>query len=125
MNFLLAEVSSTLESVGQLISVLLIFVIVLGITYFTTKWIAGYQKGMMKNKNIKVVETFGLSSGKYVQILKIGEKFIAVAVCKDSVTKLADLSPEEVEEFSLNEGATKNESFAVVLDKFKNLKPKK
>ena len=39
--------SSSLNSFIQLLGVLLIFLFVLVITYFTTKWIGGYQKVQM------------------------------------------------------------------------------
>ena len=43
------------SSYAQFITVLLVFVVVLGITALTTKWIAGYQKGQSFNRNLKVV----------------------------------------------------------------------
>jgi len=37
--------AGTMDSYLQFITVLILFVFVLVITYVTTKWIAGYQKG--------------------------------------------------------------------------------
>ena len=53
----------------QLLGVLVIFVLVLGLTYLTTKWIASYQKDRSFSKNLQVVETLKLSTNKYIQII--------------------------------------------------------
>ena len=46
--------SSSLNSFIQLLGVLLIFLFVLVITYFTTKWIGGYQKVQMSGRSFQV-----------------------------------------------------------------------
>ena len=48
--------SSSLNSFIQLLGVLLIFLFVLVITYFTTKWIGGYQKVQMSGRSFQVVD---------------------------------------------------------------------
>lgn len=93
---ILLEISSGWESFFQLIGVLLIFLFVLVITYFTTRWIAGYQKGAMYNKNIKVIETFRVNNNKFIQIIQIGEKYLAISVCKDTINVLTELTEEQL-----------------------------
>ena len=80
----------------QFITVFIIFVVVLGITAMTTKWIAGYQKKQTENSNMEVVETSRIASNKYLQIVRVGEKYIVIAVCKDTVTYLCEVSPEQL-----------------------------
>ena len=41
----------------QLITVLLLFVVVLGVTAFTTRWIASYQRQQNVGGHVEVVET--------------------------------------------------------------------
>lgn len=93
---ILLEISSGWESFFQLIGVLLIFLFVLVITYFTTRWIAGYQKGVMSNKNIRIIETFRMNNNKFIQIVQIGEKYLAVSVCKDTINVLTELTEEQL-----------------------------
>lgn len=88
--------SSSLESFIQLVGALLIFAFVLVITYFTTKWIGGYQKQQMSGRSFQLVETVRIANNKYVQILKLGEVYLVVAVGKDEVTMLAKLTEEEI-----------------------------
>lgn len=93
------------DSIAQLITVLLLFVLILGLTWYTTRWIAGYQKGQKKGSNINVLETCSVGNGKYIQIVKLAETYVAIAVCKDTVTLLAEI-PKEQLIFSDGEGKT-------------------
>lgn len=88
--------SSSLESFIQLAGVLIIFVFVLVITYFTTKWIGSYQKQHMSGNGFQVVNTLRIANNKYVQILKLGDVYLVIAVGKDEVTMLAKLTEEEI-----------------------------
>ena len=63
--------SASFRSLMQLIGVLIIFVFVLIITYFTTKWVGGFQKIQMSKGNLKVLETIRIANGKFLQLVKI------------------------------------------------------
>ena len=117
--------NSTINSIGQFISVILIFIFVLFITYFTTRWIAKYQQGNIVNKNIKVIETYKLTTNKYIQFVKIGSKYIAIAIGKDNVEKLVELTEDEIETFQIDNGFKNEESFSKIFDRIKNIKSKK
>ncbi|MCH5257897.1 MAG: flagellar biosynthetic protein FliO [Lachnospiraceae bacterium] len=93
---MILTVSGSMNSYLQFMTVLILFVFVLGITWFVTKWIGGYQKTMSRNVNIEVVETFHLANNKYIQIIRVGKKYLAVAIGKDSVTMLTEVSEEDL-----------------------------
>ena len=93
--------SDSLNSYLQFLTVLILFVFVLGITWFVTRWIGGYQKARSINANIEVLETSRLANNKYIQIIRVGKKYLAVAIGKDSVTMLTEI-PEE--QLTLSEG---------------------
>ena len=117
--------NSTLESVLQLIGIVLIFAFVLVATFFTTRWIANYQHAATKNRNIRVVETYRLTTNKYIQIVQVGEKYLAIGVSKDNITVLAELDGDEIIDFSAEYESSKGESFGKIMEKIKTLKPKK
>lgn len=126
---LLATGISGLDNFLQLIGVLLIFAFVLVITYFTTKWIAGYQKKQLVNKNLRVVETLKITNNKFVQIIEAGDRYLVIGLGKDEIHLLATLSeeqmkalPEDIPSFDKKDFG---ESFQEVLDKFKEHLPKK
>lgn len=103
----------------DLITVLLIFVFVIAITLFTTKYIANYQKVQNAGKNIEVLETYRISQSKYIQIVKIGKKNVAIAVSKDTVTLLTALEEGDIS-FPEEMGESKN--FKEILASLKKTK---
>lgn len=112
---MILAVSDRADSYIQFITILIIFVFVLAITYWVTKWTAGYQKSKTTGANMEMVEALRLTNNKYVQIIRIGQKYLAVAVCKDTVTMLAEI-PED--ELCFSEGTkSKVSSFRDVLAK--------
>lgn len=89
---------------AQLITVLLIFVAVLALTAYTTKYIAKVQKQTGMSGNLEVLETIRISSTKYIQLVRIGDTYVAMAVCKDTVTKLCEIPKEQLKETTPIEG---------------------
>lgn len=110
--------ATTVKSVAQLLTLLVIFAFVLGITYFTTRYVANYQRGKMIDSNIKLMDAARLSQNKYIQIVQIGKKYYALAVCKDTVTVIAEV-PEEEMIFNQDTGVVP-QKFADILSNFKN-----
>ena len=102
----------------ELIASLLIFVVVLAAALVSTKWLANYQKGIRANGNIEIVESSQLTTNKYLQIVRIGEKYIAIAVCKDTVTMLCEISKEELKEGTVQ--SYNGPDFKTLLNRFKN-----
>lgn len=96
MNVLMTSYSR-LSSFAQLITLIIVFVFVLGLTMVATRWMAKLQKQQYKCTNIEVIETFRISNTKYIQIVRTGRKYIAIAVCKDTVTMLTELQQDELE----------------------------
>ena len=66
---LLSMTSNRLDSIVQLITAVCIFIFVLALAYFTTKFTAGFQKSKLASPNVEVIETFRLTQNKYIQIV--------------------------------------------------------
>ena len=88
--------SSNIDGYAQLITVLLIFVAVLAVTALTTKYIAKVQKQTGMSGNIEILETIRVSSTKYIQLVRIGDTYVAMAVCKGTITKLCEIPKEQL-----------------------------
>ena len=110
--------SGQFDSFVQFITVLLLFLFVLVITYVVTRWLSGVQKAQMAGKNMELIETMRISNSKYIQIMRAGDRYLVIAVCKDTVTLLAELSKEELS-FSLHNERADNLSFREIFDKIK------
>ena len=87
---------STFAGIFKLIFLVIIFIVTLVLSYLVTKWYA--NSGLVKNKtnNIEIKESFQLAPGKTISIVRIGEKYVALAQFKDNVVKLAELTEEEL-----------------------------
>ena len=114
---MLLSIQSGIDSVVQFMTVLIMFVFVLGITYFTTRYIAKIQKGQMSNKNMELIDTLRISNNKYLQIVRVGERYYCMAVCKDTVTLLGEIQKEELV-FYEND-ASAGMDFQAILEGFK------
>lgn len=117
---MLLSVASGLNSVAQFITMLLIFVFVLGITYFTTKFLAGVQKERYRSVNMEIIETLRISNSKYLQIVRIGSKYFGMAVCKDTVTVLGEIQKEDL--FFNDDSEVACMNFREILEKMKSSK---
>ncbi len=104
------------NSIIQFITVTIIFVFVLAITYFTTRWVGLYQKKHMSHGNIKIIESMRLSGNKVLEVVKTGDKSFLIAVCKDTVTCIGEVNEDTLE---LNEPERAGESFGTVFNRFR------
>ncbi len=84
------------DSIASFFTVLVIFIFILVITYFTTRYIANYQKGKFGGKNIKVIESARLTTNKFLQIVQIGDEYFAIALGKDEVTFISKLDKDNL-----------------------------
>lgn len=110
-------ITSGIDSAAQFFTIVVIFLVVLGLTYATTRWTANYQKGRNANNNVEIIEVSKIAANKYIEIVRCGDKYLAVAICKDTVTMLCELSKEQIslEEKKLSE----NNGFKEILEKAK------
>ncbi|GFI01992.1 MAG: flagellar biosynthetic protein FliO [Lachnospiraceae bacterium] len=119
---MLLSVTTRMDSYIQFMTVLTLFVFVLIVTYLVTRWIARYQKGRAGLGNLEIVETCRVSPNKYVQIIRAGKRYLVVAIGKDEIHMLSELSEEEID---LQEnGQEQTLDFASVFDRVKKLKEK-
>ena len=77
----------------------------------------------MLSPNVDIVETFRLAQNKYLQIIRVGEKYFSIVVCKDTVTLLGELTKDDITIPDTKIGTTM--SFQEILDKAKKLTHKK
>lgn len=127
---LIASGVSMWKSLGQLIWVLILFVLVLLLTLLTTRFLAKYQRGQMQgSQNLRIIETMRVSANGYIQIIEAGYVYLVIAVSKDHIEKLAELTKDQLKPEVPSNTALPNidmgESFHDILDKVKKHLPKK
>lgn len=109
----------------KLIASIVVFVFVIAATYFTTRFIGNYQKKTLKGTNFDTIEVYRLTPNKYLQLIRMGNQYVVIAVCKDTVTTICTLDgdnlvmPEETEQKALNLGI-EPQSFSEMFERLKN-----
>lgn len=119
---MLLSVATEMDGYVQFMTVLILFVFVLAITYLVTRWIANYQKNRAGSGNLEIIETCRVASNKYIQIVRAGEKYLVIGIGKDEVHMLSELSAVELE---LKEEGKQTDAFVDILEKVKRLKDNK
>lgn len=111
------------SNVLQLMGLLIVFILILVVTYYTTRFVAGVKNGVTKNSNFKVLETYRLSQNKYLQLIQIGTKYFVIAVSKDNVNFLAELNENDI--FIAEKNVTPSGNFKdIILTALKKQKEK-
>ena len=82
-------------NIARFLTLLVIFILVLGVTFYTTKFVARTQQGRINSANMEIMETMPVANGKYLQIVRIGGKYVVLAIAKDSITKVTELAEGE------------------------------
>ena len=110
--------TSSVNGTARLFTVILIFIFVLLITYLTTKYVGSYQKMQSVNKNFEVIETYRVANNKFLQLVRIADKYVVIAIGKDEITKIT-----EVDSSSLivkeNDKTVSSDTFASIIFKAK------
>ena len=115
-------ITTRADSYIQFMTVLILFVFILAATYLVTKWIAKAQKEKVGNGNLEVIETCRITQNKYVQIIRAGGKYLVIAIGKDEIHMLAELTEEDLIFQEPAKGQISD--FAGILERVRNLKEK-
>ena len=111
---MLATAQNSLQSIFELLGLIVIFVIVLVVCYYTTRFVAGKQLAQKKAGNFEVVETFAITQNKYLQLIRMGNKYVVISVAKDSVSYITEIEESEVCQIQKNTNMS-GKSFKEVL----------
>ena len=107
--------SGSTNSYVEFITICIIFIGVLALTLYVTKWIAKYQRVQNAGKNMEIIEACRIDVSKYMQLVRVGDKYFVIAVCKDTVTMLTEVPVEQLK-FSSPEEST-GTNFGSLLEK--------
>lgn len=110
--------SSSFDSIGQLIWLVVLLIIILAAAYYTSRFIAGIKLGQMKKSNFQVIDTYRVTPNKTLQIVKIGNKYVVISIGKDDIHFITELDESEVTIRENQQGEKQN--FRQILDKLKN-----
>ncbi|NLP34593.1 MAG: flagellar biosynthetic protein FliO [Clostridiales bacterium] len=106
------------DNIWEFLGLVLLLVIILIATYYTTKWIGKAKAGQLKSSNFELIDSYRISPNKMLQIVKVADKYIVIAVGKDFTEYITELDESQVK---LREGQSNdNISFKKILEKLKD-----
>jgi flagellar protein FliO/FliZ len=114
------ESFSTTNNVLQLLGLILLLIVILIAAYYTSKFVGRYKMGQLKNSNIQVIEAYRISTNKMLQIVKISNKYLVLAISKDNITCITELDESEVLAHEINED--EKQSFRHIFEKIRGKK---
>ncbi len=90
--------TSSIESIGQILGMLVIFFLILFAAYYVTKFIGKKGGYGSVGRNIRMIETYRLAADKYIAIVEAAGRYFLIGVTKNSIENLAELSKDEIVE---------------------------
>gem|GEM_PF-1384591 len=102
----------------QLVTLVFILIAILFAAYYTSRLVGKFTLGQLKNSNFKVIDTYRISPNKYLQIVKIANKYIAISVSKDNVQFLSELDESEI--FIRDDNMKENLNFKQIFENIRN-----
>ncbi len=123
MTFLTTFGYSGIESVLKLIGLIILCVLIILASYFTTRFVGKKQSGNSPESNFKSLDVFRLTPNKYLQLIQIGTRYFVLAVSKDSVEMIAELSKEDITYWHTEKKVSFKEIMSKVTSSKKESKP--
>ena len=111
--------SSLGGNIFQFVVVLVIFIGILFLTGFATKWIATYMhnQNFNSNSNFHVVDALNMGPNHKLVLVKVGkDKYFVLGMGKESISKVGELSEDELLEQT--DRSSTQKSFDSILSKF-------
>lgn len=88
---------SALASFLKLIMLFIAFILILVASYYVTKWYAKSGFIRKQTNNMEIVDTFSMGPNRQICILRIGQRYVAVSVCKEQINFLMEIPEEELQ----------------------------
>lgn len=98
----------TSDSLLELLGLILLLIIILVAAYYTTRFVAKIKLGKLQHSNFEVIDTYRINQSKALQIVKIGTRYVVIAIGKDSVSFIMELQETELNSIDSEQGEKSN-----------------
>ena len=85
-----------IKSILKLIGLIILCILIIAASYYTTKFVGKRQIQGGSKSNFKSVDVFRITPNKYLQIVEVGNRYFCIAVTKESVTLISELSKDDI-----------------------------
>ena len=91
-----SALKSSGNSILQLLGLILVFVAILFAAFYVANWIGKTGMGVNLNRNISLVEVYRISQNQSIQIVKIADKYYALAISKEKVDLITEIEEDKL-----------------------------
>lgn len=86
----------TLDAVKTVLTFVLSFAFVIALAYMTTKLVVFTNIKKCKTKNMKIVEGISVGPQKSLQLVKVADKVVLIAISKDNISKIETFDAKDI-----------------------------
>jgi len=112
------------ESWWSALFYIVIMVAVLLAAYFTTKYLSGKTRRIVKSKHIVILDRMGIAKDKSLLLAKVGDKCLLIGVTNQTIQSLGEVNIGDINEIENEpaspQGAGALSKFAQILSNAKN-----
>ncbi|SHE59792.1 flagellar protein FliO/FliZ [Thermoanaerobacter uzonensis DSM 18761] len=112
--------SNGTEYVFQLIWYLIVFLLVIGVAFYITRFIGQSTLRYTRSTNLQVIDYIILGRDKGLYIVKVGDKFLLIGVSNSSITYLTEINKEDIKTLSNDKDFVTNLNISI--ERLKQLK---
>jgi len=113
-------VSNGTEYVFQLIWYLIVFLLVIGVAFYITRFIGQSTLRYTRSTNLQVIDYIILGRDKGLYIVKVGDKFLLIGVSNSNITYLTEINKEDIKTLSNDKDFVTNLNISI--ERLKQLK---
>lgn len=119
---------SSVNNLIQLIGALVIFAVMLLAIWLVLRWMGNIQKQQLGQRNLQLVESIRVGGNKFISVVRAGGAWYVVAVGKDEIRLLGELTEEQAGDFLRDKersAAASADTFGNMLERVREQLPKK
>ena len=104
----------------ELIVLVFIFILIMVGAYFVTRWVGNACLNMQKNSNIRVLEMYRLNQTKYIYLVKIADKTVALGITKDKIEYLTEVNEADLKVVKTQDKMRSSSFLSLLINRKKN-----
>lgn len=110
--------TSWLSTIAYLFTLLVTFAVVIGLAYFTSRFLGNRVGRLTASSDNRVIVTLPLGPNRSVQVVEIGGKMLVLGVTDHNITLLQEITDsDQIEKLRTTQAVVPNNQFDVVFQK--------
>lgn len=90
-----SQTPNFLEMAFQLIFLIFVFVVIIFLAYYSTKFIAGSKIKNMSKNNMKVIETISIGFS-HIHIIQVNKQYFLISSSKEGIRMLSEINGNDL-----------------------------